>query len=130
MRKDIEIPEAEKIFLAIAKEGRNDWVSYLVNNYNRQLKDAMVVSQGHGIDSGKEVKTSTLRHFVGDVKAHGSSPIERIDPALFHLNHEFWVTFYMEGRIYDKKFFFEAGSLTKKNLSYIKELETKGIITW
>lgn len=114
--------------MAIARDGTDDWSIYLINNYGQQLHDTMVVSKGYGEDSGKKVKTSTLRHNLGTVEANGFSAIERLDPALFHLTHEFWLTFYIEGHIFDKKFIFKAGTLSKENLSYIKELGKEGIL--
>lgn len=128
MRKDIDVPEVKKVSLAVAKDGADDWAIYLINNYSRQLHDTMVVSKGYGEHSGEKVKTSTLRHNLGTVEANAFSAIERIDPALFHLAHEFWVTFYIESQMFDKKFIFKAGTLSEENLLYIKELDKEGIL--
>lgn len=128
MRKDIKIPEVKNVFIAIVREDEDEWKVYLINNNNVEIKDTLVVTRGYGIKGGKDVKTSTLRHYVGTVKAKANSAVERIDPGLFDLNHEFWVTFYIKENIYDKKFVFRSDSLSEKNLSYIHELKAEGII--
>jgi hypothetical protein len=54
--------------------------------------------------------------------------VETIDPAVFHLFNEFWVSYYIGDTIYDKKFIFVPGSITESNLSYIPQLDMKGIL--
>lgn len=128
MRKDIERPKVKGVHLAVAKNEEEEWSVYIINNTEEELDDTLVVSKGYGENKNEQVQTSTLRHYIGTVKAKDTEPIERIDPDLFHLTHEFWITFYISGKIYDKKFIFTSGSLTKENLSYIKELEKQGVL--
>lgn len=127
MKKDINIPYVSHVHIAIAMAEDNDWSIYLLNRTENKLEDALVVSKGYGVRDNEDVKTSTLRHYLGEVPAHGFAVIERIDPSLFTINHEFWLTFYIKAQLFDKKFIFRAGSITEKNLSYIKELKMNGV---
>ncbi len=54
--------------------------------------------------------------------------IEPIDPAVFHLNNEYWVSFYIGTQIYDKRFVFVPETISEKNLIFIKELEMEGVL--
>lgn len=128
MKKDIKRPEVKGVQVAVAKHGANDWSVYIINKNEKVLKDTLVVSKGYGEYKGEKVETSTLRHYIGTVEAEGFSTIERIDPDIFDLTHEFWITFYMDGKMYDKKFIFTSGSLSEGNLLYIQELEKEGIL--
>lgn len=128
MRKDIKIPEVKNVHVAIVKEDEELWKVYIINNNHMPINDVMVVTRGYGQRDSKEIQTSTLRHNLGTVKSKSNSAVERMDPELFDLTHEFWITFYIEENIYDKKFLFRTESLTEKNLSYIKELDAEGII--
>ncbi|MGK7389196.1 MAG: hypothetical protein ACNS60_02560 [Candidatus Cyclobacteriaceae bacterium M2_1C_046] len=128
MRKDIKIPEVKNVQIAIVKEDEESWKVYIINNNNTDINDTLVVTRGYGQRDGNAIQTSTLRHYIGTVKAKSYSAVERMDPELFDLSHEFWVTFYIKENIYDKKFIFRTESLSEKNLSYIKELDAEGII--
>lgn len=128
MRKDIKIPEVNNVSIAIVKDDFNSWKVHIINNNDIKINDVLVVTRGQGAREGKNIKTSTLRHYLRAVEANSHAGIEAIDPALFDLDHEFWVTFYIKENIYDKKFIFRSESLSEKNLSYIHELDAKGII--
>jgi len=54
--------------------------------------------------------------------------IEPIDPSVFHLTNEYWVSYFIDGRIFDKKFIFVPDTITEKNLTFITEIDTKGVL--
>jgi hypothetical protein len=132
MKKDIEIPEVINVTVAIVREktlfDTYDWKVYLINNNNVQLENTLVSSTGYGEKDGKQQKTSTLRHFLETVPAKGSALVEPIDENVFHLNNEYWVSYYIGSQIYDKKFVFVPESINEGNLIFIKELEMEGIL--
>ncbi len=105
-----------------------EWHVYLLNKNEKPLENVMVTSKGYGENNGVKQETSVLRHFIGTVKADDSAKIEPIDPALFHLFNEFWVSYFIEGQIYDKKFVFVPGSLSEANLVRIGKLNLDGIL--
>jgi len=131
MRKDIDIPSVENVTIAIEKtqsEASDLWKVHLINNNDFVLENTLVASKGYGKKNGEPQKTSTLRHFLDSVPEKDTVVIESIDPAVFHLNNEYWLSYYVDGKMFDKKFTFVAESIQDDNLTYIKEIDAKGIL--
>ncbi len=132
MIKDIIVPEVKKVTLAIARRNEKgvpaEWKVYLINNNEFPIENALVASKGYGEKDGEKQNTSILRHFLETVPAGSSALIEPIDPSLFHLNNEYWVSYYIGQQIFDKRFVFVPDSIREENLSYIKELEMEGVL--
>jgi hypothetical protein len=131
MKKDIEIPPVQNVTLAVVKEGLQgleEWKVYLINNNEFPIENTLVASQGYGEKEGEKQKTTTLRHFLETVPAKGHAVIEPIDPSVFHLNNEYWVSYYIGTQIYDKRFVFVPDTICEENLIFIKELEMEGVL--
>jgi hypothetical protein len=131
MIKDIVVPEVKNVTLAIARTGENhaqEWKVYLINNNEFALENTLVASKGYGEKDGEKQNTSILRHFLETVPAHSTALIEPIDPAVFHLNNEYWVSYYIGTQIYDKRFVFVPDAIREENISYIRELEMEGVL--
>ncbi|MCX8490860.1 MAG: hypothetical protein ORN54_07320 [Cyclobacteriaceae bacterium] len=132
MKKDIEIPPVENVTLAIAREknllNHYEWKVYLINNNSFPIENTLVASKGYGEKNGDPQRTSTLRHFLDIVPAQSTSVIEPIDPSVFHLNNEYWVSYYVDTQIYDKKFIFVPDTICDANLILIKELQQEGVL--
>lgn len=105
-----------------------NWTVYLVNLKNVPITNVLITSKGYGEKDGKQVKTSLLRHFIGDVPAQGSAGVEAIDPAVFGLTNEYWLSYYIDGTIYDKKFIFLPESIVDDNLIRIPVLNKPGVM--
>jgi hypothetical protein len=132
MIKDINIPEVKNVTLAVARKkniGESDeWKVYIINKNDFPIENTLVASKGYGEKDGQEQKTSTLRHFLETVSANSCVLIEPIDPAVFHLNNEYWVSYYIGRQIYDKRFVFVPDAIREDNLTFIKELDMEGIL--
>ena len=132
MIKDIEIPEVKNVTLAVARKkniGEGDeWKVYLINNNEHPIENTLVSSKGYGEKDGEEQRTSILRHFLETVPANSIALIEPIDPAVFHLNNEYWVSYYIGSQIFDKRFVFVPDTICEENISFIKELEMEGVL--
>lgn len=131
MIKDIIVPEVKNVTLAVARAGgagTYEWKVYLINDNETPLENTLVASKGYGEKDGEKQNTSILRHFLETVPAHGSALIEPIDPAVFHLNNEYWVSYYIGTQIYDKRFVFVPDTICEENISYIKALEMEGVL--
>lgn len=132
MIKDINIPEVKNVTLAIARraeEGQSsEWKVYLINNNEFPLENTLVASKGYGKKDGEHQNTSILRHFLETVAPHSNALIEPIEPAVFHLNNEYWVSYYIGTQIYDKRFVFVPDSIREENISFIPELEMEGVL--
>lgn len=131
MKKDIDFEPVTSVKLAIAKEETSsgvEWSVYLINLNLIELKTVMITSKGYGEVNGESRKTSTLRHMVEEVGSQSIAKIESIDPSVFVLNNEFWVSYYILDKIFDKKFIFTSGSFDESFIQMIPELGLKGIL--
>lgn len=132
MKKDIDFGTVEGISVAVAttpnESGEDAWNVYLINNNPFPIENVLVSSKGYGILDGEEVKTSMLRHMFELVEAKSFVQIEPIDPAIFHINNEYWVSYYIDRQIYDKKFIFVPDSITQDNLIEISMLNMQGVL--
>lgn len=131
MKKDIDFQPVTGVKLAIAKEevnGIEEWAVYIINLNLIELNTVMITSKGYGTIDGEEKKTSVLRHLVKELGAESIAKVEPIDPALFALNNEYWVSYYILDQIFDKKFLFKEGSLSPANIQYIPELDLEGVL--
>src|SRR5579859_7216548 len=110
MLKDIPKLVVENIAMAIVQEkddnGEAIWNVYLINLYNEKIEGVMVSSKGYGNYDGRNVKTSMLRHLIGTVEAQDYAKVEPIMPNVFGLTNEYWISFYLNKNIYDKKYIF------------------------
>jgi hypothetical protein len=132
MKKDIVPPEVIDIAVAVVNEqndmGEMEWNVYLINLKNEKIEGVLVTSKGYGTFEEEEVKTSTLRHFLDEIDAHSFLKIEPILETVFGINNEFWVSFYINKVMYDKKYIFLAESITEKNLITIPLINKKGVM--
>ncbi|MBX2914045.1 MAG: hypothetical protein KF856_02105 [Cyclobacteriaceae bacterium] len=132
MKKDIEIPEVKNVTLAVTREkntlNQNEWKVYLINNNPFPIENTLVASKGYGEKAGETQRTSTLRHFLETVPANQSVLVEPLDEKLFHLNNEYWVSYYIGTQIYDRRFVFVPDSICETNLTFIKELDKEGVL--
>lgn len=132
MKKDIEIPEVKNVTIAVVREknllNQEEWRVHLINNNPFPLENTLVASKGYGEKEGEQQRTSTLRHFLETVPPNSSALVEPIDSKLFHLNNEYWVSYYVGKQIYDRKYVFVPDTICEANLTYIKELEMEGVL--
>ncbi len=132
MKKDIEIPEVKNVTIAVVREknllNQEEWRVHLINNNPFPLENTLVASKGYGEKEGEQQRTSTLRHFLETVPPNSSALVEPIDSNLFHLNNEYWVSYYVGKQIYDRKYVFVPDTICEANLTFIKELEMEGVL--
>ncbi len=129
MKKDIEFHPVTGVKLAIAREKDADgWSAYLINNNLIELTTMLISSRAYGKMEGQEKKSSVLRHMIERLEPTSFARIEGIDPDLFALTNEFWISYYIVDQIFDKKFIFVAGSIQENHMSYIPELDLHGIV--
>lgn len=131
MKKDINFHPVTGVKLAIAKEmvdGIEEWSVYIINLNLIELNTVMITSKGYGKIDGEEKKTSILRHMIQELGSESVAKVEQIDPAVFVLNNEFWVSYYILDQIFDKKFIFTEGSMDPSNVRMIPELGLEGVL--
>ena len=132
MKKDLPENIVEDIAVAVVLMGETPevktWTVYLINLKKEAITNVLITSKGYGEKDGKQVKTSLLRHSMGDLAAQSYAGIEAIDPAVFGLTNEYWLSYYIGNTIYDKKFLFLPESIVDANLIKIPLLNKPGIM--
>ncbi|TDN36292.1 hypothetical protein E4631_08580 [Hymenobacter sp. UV11] len=126
MKQDIPFDSVEGITIAIVPDediapgtdGVPTWTVYLLNHNDLSLETVLISSEGYGTQpTGEAVRTTTLRYHFPEVGPHSATPVELIDPAVFHLTNQYWVSYYRDSKIFDKKFVFVPDSIVVANLS-------------
>jgi hypothetical protein len=132
MKKDIVPPSFENIAIAIVKEQNEfaemEWNVYLINMKSEKIEGVLITSQGYGNFEDENVKTSVLRHFLDEVNANSFKKIEPILENLFGLNNEYWLSFYLNKVMYDKKYIFLPETIKEENFITIPILNKKGVM--
>ena len=129
MKKDINIPKVEKVYVAAVKVYNeafkiDEWNAYLINDKDEAIEMALIVSKG--FDKNKE--TSTIRHKLEKLPPKSFAKIEFIQEEVLALNNQFQVTFFAEGKMYEKKYVFRKNSVNEKALREIPIIPNKGIL--
>jgi hypothetical protein len=133
MKKDIQIPIVENVFLAAVQEWSDDfmekvWYVYLINDSDFDLDSVMVVSNAFGTINNEMKKTSLLRHAFLKVPSVSVIKIELIEKSLLELNNEFMVTYFIGNTLYDKKFIFTKNSINEKSMEEVPILFVDGVV--
>ena len=133
MKKDIPNLKVAEVGIAIipqdaARLHEELWDVFLINMKHDQLTSVLISSRGYGEMDGEKTNTTVLRHFFEEVEPQAAVKVEPIQPKLFKLANEFWVSFVHEGHMYDKKYVFVKGSIEKSNFVNVPFLNQKGIM--
>ena len=136
MKKDIDFTPVTGIYVTIARRinelNQPEWHVYLINRNETPITNVFVTSKGYSGEetSNKETQqlTSTLRHYFAEIKAAQAVLVEPIMPDVFHLNNEYWVSYFIENQLFDKKFIFVPDSVVEQNLVLIPELVLEGVL--
>ena len=132
MIKDLPENSVEDVAVAVVLEsespGAQHWNVYLINLKNERIETVLVSSKGYGLKDGEDVKTSVLRHSMGNIEARGYAQIEVIDEQVFGLTNEYWLSYYINGTIYDKKFIFLPESIIESNLIRVPVINKPGVM--
>lgn len=132
MKKDLPENIVENVAIAIVLESATpetkNWNVYLLNLKDELIETVLVSSKGYGEKDGEKVKTSILRHSLGDLHPMSFASIELIDEHVFGLTNEYWLSFYIKGQIFDKKFIFVPESIVESNLSRIPLINKPGVM--
>ena len=132
MIKDLPKNEVTDIGIAVVLEEEfateKSWKVYLVNLKKVAIENVLVSSNGYGPYQGEDVKTSVLRHFLGDIPPLSFKVIESIQEDLFSINNEFLLSYYIGNTIYDKKYVFVTESVVESNFIRIPLVNKPGVL--
>ncbi|HWW42333.1 hypothetical protein [Pedobacter sp.] len=132
MKKDLPENIVEDVAMAVVLMGETpeteSWTVYFINLKKELITNVLISSKGYGEKDGVMVRTSTLRHFLGDLEPMTYAGVEAIDTAVFGLTNEYWLSYYIDGTIYDKKFIFLPESIVDDNLIKIPLINKPGVM--
>ena len=120
MKIDIIIPIVKNIQVVATHEWDKDflaktWIVYLINNREDIIESVLVMSRG----TSKNKKTSTLRHGLGNLLPHTGAKVELVCEEVLGFTNEYLVTFFAEGKLFDRTFTFKPYSIKENNTVFI-----------
>ncbi|WP_456441068.1 hypothetical protein [Psychroserpens sp.] len=129
MRKDIEIPNVEDVFVAVVQEQHpeyktDDWNAYIINNKDVDIETVLIVSNGY---SEKKI-TPIMRHTITLLPARSYAKIEFMQNDVLELNNEFKVSFFEGNQMLDKTYLFRKNTINTKALQTIPLMQLKGVL--
>jgi len=129
LKKDIEIPQVENVYVAIVNEYNDiyktqDWNAYIINDKNVDLDMLLIVSKGYTQDK----ETSLMRHKLDKLPKKSYAKIELMQEDVLALNNEFKVTFFEGNKMFDKTYLFRKNTINKKALQQVPLMKAKGVL--
>ena len=134
MREELEGPKVEKVGVAVIQQknekGEKIYNVYLLNLRDDIMEGIIITSKGYGqnANTGEKVETAMLRHTLEVLLPNEAGKIEPIMEELFGIANEYWVSFYIDGQMYDKKFVFVPESISEANMRNISLLGERGVL--
>ena len=129
MKKDIQIPKVEDVYIAVVNEYNDiyktqDWNAYIINDKQVDLEMVLIVSSGY---SEKKI-TSTFRKQLDVLPKKSYAKIELMQEELFALNNSFKVSFFEGNAMFDKTYLFRENTINLKALQPIPLMEARGVL--
>jgi len=129
VKKDIEIPKVEGVYIAVVNEFNiiyktQDWNAYIINDKEVDLDLVLIVSGGYSQDK----ITSTIRRKLDKLPKKSYAKIELMQEVVFTLNNTFKVTFFEGNTMFEKTYLFRKNTINLKALQSIPLMEEKGIL--
>ncbi len=134
MREELMGPKVENVGVAVVQHinevNEKEYGVYLLNLGEEIIEGVIITSRGYGEDSqtGEKLKTSTLRHSLEVLLPNEAARIEPIMEEVFGLANEYWVSFWINEKMYDKKYVFVPESISDENMRVIPVLGDKGVM--
>ncbi len=88
----------------------------------------MVVSSASGMINNEERKTGSFRHAFNEVLPESAIKVELLENNVLQLNNHFMLTYFLNGKLYDKNFIFEANSINEENSTELHSINRLGVI--
>ena len=129
MRKEIEIPKVENVFIAVVQEQHpeyetNDWNAYIINNQDVDLDTVLIVTKGYS----ENKITPVMRHSIKLLPARSYAKIEYMQDAVLELNNEFKVAFFEGNTMFDKTYLFRKNTINEMALQTVPLMQLKGVL--
>ena len=136
MKEGLLGPKVENVAVAVVEEHDEEnnvmYNVYLLNLREDIMEGIIITSTGYGenVETGEKIRTSTLRHSLEILLPNEAAKIEPIMEDVFGLANEYWVSFWVNDVMYDKKFLFLPETIVEKNMKEIPQLGVKGVVIY
>lgn len=129
MKKDIQIPKVESVYIAVVSEYNDiykthDWNAYIINDKDVDLEMVLIVTSGYS----ENKMTSIFRKKLDLLPKKSYAKIELMQEDIFALNNEFKVTFFEGNAMFEKNFLFRKNTINEKALQSIPLMKVKGVL--
>ena len=129
MKKDIEIPEVKDVHVAAVREKHPeyhtmDWNAYIINDREIPLEMVLIVSKGSDNNSA----TAIMRHSIKVLPAKSYAKIEFLQEEILQLENRFAVTFFAEGKMFERTFIFPEDVIKEGDVEDLPVTDQKGIL--
>tara|TARA_R110002111_G_scaffold117862_2_gene180161 strand:+ start:272 stop:667 length:396 start_codon:yes stop_codon:yes gene_type:complete len=129
MKKDIQIPEVEDVYIAVVNEYNDiyktqDWNAYIINDKDVDLEMILIVTSGYS----ENKTTSVFRKKLDKLPKKRYAKIELMQEELFALNNTFKVSFFEGNAMFDKTYLFRKNTINLKALQSIPLMDVKGVL--
>lgn len=128
MLKDIDFNKKLDVGIAVIKEGE-EYFTYIINFRPETITTVLITSKGYGEVDGRKKETTVFRKIIEQIPANGFIKFEPLDPQVFQIFNEFWVSFSTEkDGMLDKKFLFAPESIIEPNFIKVPFIEKEGVM--
>lgn len=129
MKKDIQIPKVQQVYMAVVQEYNeiyktDGWNAYIINDKEVDLEMVLIVSKGYN----ETKETSIMRHKLDKLPAKSYAKIELLQEDVLALNNEFKVTFFEGSQMFDKTYLFRKNTINAKALKQLPLMKERGIL--
>ncbi|WP_034060660.1 hypothetical protein [Lacinutrix jangbogonensis] len=129
MKKDIQIPIVEGVYIAVVNEYNDiyktqDWNAYIINDKDIDLEMVLIVTSGYNEDK----MTSIFRKKLDFLPKKSYAKIELMQEDLFALNNQFKLTFFEGNKMFDKTYTFRKNTINLKALQVLPLMEARGVL--
>ncbi len=132
MKKDIIPPKVEGVSMAVVREvdeeGEVAWYVFLINEKDVALENVLISSRGFGEIENEQRSTSEMRHHLEQLAPRSWARIERIVEEVFALSNQYWLSFYIDGVIHDRRYIFVAGGIDEEHFTHVPLLNARGVL--
>jgi hypothetical protein len=101
---------------------------HFLNLKDKPLTSVLINAEARGMIDGVEKHTAVMRFYIEEAGAQSSKKFEMLMPDTFLLNNQYWVSFYEDGQIFEKKFVFAANTISRDRMVMIPVLSRAGVM--
>ena len=123
MKADIEELVGNHVSVYIVKTDNKDeqgldvWDAMLYNESEFKLENILINTKGYGKIEDREVSTATMRYFKDNLEPGASFTIEPITAEVLNINNEFWITYSLDAKLFERKIVFTSKERNIESLS-------------